>query len=163
MFGWMLGLALTTVAQAGTIAVVDFQLAVTQTNEGKTAQSKIDQMYTARKAEIDKLKTELDREIADYQSRSMILSEGARADAEGQLVAKQQRFEQMYMGYQQEIQQTYGNLLQTLDEKMRAVSVGLAREKGFQLVLDKQAVVFSGADVVDMTSDLVVRYNASYK
>lgn len=154
---------LATLAHAGGIAVVDFQLAVTQTTEGKSAQARIDQMYTARKGEIDKLKTELDREIADYQSRSMILSESARAEAEGQLVAKQQRFEAMYVQYQQEIQQTYGGLLQQLDEKMRTVSVGLAREKGFDVVLDRQAVVFTGPAVVDLTPELVVRYNQSYK
>jgi outer membrane protein len=153
----------TTLAHAGPIAVVDFQLAVTQTTEGKAAQSKIDQMYTARKAEIDKLKGELDREIADYQSRSMILSESARTEAETGLMAKQQRFEQMYMQYQEEIQQTYGGLLQQLDVKMRTVSVSLAREKGYDIVLDKQAVVYSGASVVDMTPELVVRYNQAYK
>ncbi len=147
-------------AEAGAIAVVDFQAAVTMTNEGKTAQSKIDQMYTARKAEIDRMKADFERELSEYQSRAMLLTDSAKAQAEGELMQKQQAFEQKYVSYQQEIQATYGQLLDSLDQKMRAVSVTVAKEKGYTLVLDKQAVVYQAADVVDMTSALVAKYNA---
>jgi outer membrane protein len=157
------GLLFSVPALAGQIAVVDFQKAVTQTVEGKAAQSKIDTMYQSRKQEIDKIRTDLEAAVQDYQSRAMILSEQARSDTEAKLGQQQQDFETKYQQYQQELQQTYGQLLQDLDQKMRALVVVIAKEKGYTMVMDQAAVVYTGADVYDMTNDLVSRYDATYK
>ncbi len=150
-------------AFAAGIAVVDFQRAVTQTDEGKSAQAKIDTMYMTRKQEIEKMRTDLEAAVQDYQSRAMILSDSARADTEKKLAMQQQAFEQKYMGYQNELQQTYGTLLQDLDGKMRALTQTIAKEKSYSVVLDAAAVVYVGSDVIDMTNELVGRYNVAYK
>lgn len=159
----VVGLFAASPALAGQIAVVDFQRAVTQTVEGKNAQKKIDTMYQSRKAEIDKLKTDLEAAIQDYQSRAMILSDQARAETEQKLGMQQQVFEQKYQTYQQELQQVYGTMLQDLDAKMRTLVTTIAKEKSYSLVIDSAAAVYTGSDVVDMTNDLVTRYDATYK
>ena len=148
-------------AWAGGIAVIDFQRAVNETNEGKAAQSKLDTMYASRKSEIETKRNELEAEFKDFQSRAMILSEAARGEEEQKLGMKQQQFQQLYMQYEQEMQQQYMQLLQNLDTKMRSVSEKLAKEKGYDLVIDKAAVVYVGGSTVDMTDALVTRYNAS--
>ena len=101
----MLGVSVN--ALAGTLAVVDFEKAVKETREGVEAQAKLDKMYSARKVEIERLRAELQKNMEDYQSRSMILSDDARLEAERELLGKQQRLEQTYSQYQQEMQQTY--------------------------------------------------------
>lgn len=153
-------LAVPSSALAGGIAIVDFQRAVNETTEGKSAQSKLDTMYAARRTEIEKMEADLSKEIEDFKSRAMILSDSARSEAEQQLMGKQQRFQQLYLQYEQEMQQTYYTLLQDLDTKMRAISEKVAKEKGYDLVLDRAAVVYMGGSTVDMTDDLVKRYNA---
>lgn len=150
-------------AFAGPIAVVDFQRAVTETEQGKSAQSKIDNMYDTRKVEIERMQKDLEKEIQDFQARAMILSEQARMEQEQQLMAKQQRFQQTSMQYEVELQQTYSGLLSELDQKMRALSAVIAKEKGYDLVLDRAVVVHMGGSVVDMTADLVARYNQTHK
>ena len=158
-FALMLFGSTASEAVAGTIAVVDFQRAVNETDEGKNAQQKLDTMFNSRKSEIDKKQKELEAEFQDFQSRAMILSESARAEAEQELLGKQQRFQQLYMQYEQEMQQTYYTMLQDLDTKMRAISEKLAKDKGYDLVIDRAAVVYMGGDTVDMTDELVKRYN----
>jgi Skp family chaperone for outer membrane proteins len=64
------------------------------------------------------------------------------------------------MQYQQEMQQTYFTLLSDLDEKMRALTEKIAKEKAYDLVLDRAAVVYSGGETIDMTDELIKRYNA---
>lgn len=152
-------LAVSTSAWAGGIAVVDFQRAVNETTEGKAAQERLDTMYATRKSEIERLQAELESELQEYQSRAMILSDSARAEAEQELMTKQQRFEGLYMQYQQEMQQAYLSLLQDLDEKMRALSETIAREAGFDLVIDRAAVIYVGPGSTDMTDTLITRYN----
>ena len=156
----LLGLLVSsTPAMAAGIAVVDFQRAVTETDEGKAAQQRLDAMYASRKTEIEKMQSDLETELKDFQARAMILSEEARAEAEQTLMVKQQQFQALYVQYQQEMQQNYFTLLQDLDTKMRALTETIAREKGFDLVVDRAAIVYVGGGTIDMTDELIVRYN----
>ena len=40
------------------------------------------------------------------------------------------------------------------------MSVAIAKEKQFDLVVDKQMVVYTGASTSDMTDELIRRYNS---
>jgi outer membrane protein len=157
----LIALFVSTNAFAGKIAVVDFERAVTETKEGKAAQERLDTMYASRKEEIQKLQDDLQKDMDDYQSRSMILSDDAKAEAEKKLQAKQQTFQDTYQRYQSEMQQTYQTLLQDLDEKMRKLTQEIAKEQGYDLVIDKAAVVYTGGDTVDMTDLLIKKYDES--
>lgn len=160
-FALVVMLLVSLPAWAGGIAIVDFQRAVNETEEGKGAQKKLDTMYASRKGEIAKKAEVLEAEIKDFQNRSMILSESARAEEEQKLYGKQQEFQQLSMKYESEMQQTYYTMLQDLDVKMRVISEKVAKEKGYDLVIDRAAVVYMGGSTVDMTDELVKRYNAS--
>jgi Skp family chaperone for outer membrane proteins len=141
---------------------VDFQKAVTDTNEGKAAQTKIDGMYATRKGELERMQAELEKAIKDYQGRSMILAPEARAQEEQKLGLQQQTFERTYTGYQQEMQQTYATLLGDLDEKMRTVAATVGKEQTCSVVLDRAVVVYAGPDFVDVTTILVQKYNQTH-
>jgi len=157
----LIALFVSTNAYAGKIAVVDFERAVTETKEGQAAQKRLDTMYSSRKEEIKKLHDDLQKEMDDYQSRSMILSDDAKAEAEKKLQAKQQTFQDTYQRYQTEMQQTYQTLLQDLDAKMRKLTQQIAKDQGYDLVIDKAAVVYTGGDAVDMTDLLIKKYDES--
>src|SRR5690606_19709477 len=131
--------------------------------QGKAAQKKIDDMYETRRAEIERMQRDLEKQIQDFQARAMILSDEARAEQEQQLMLKQQQFQQRSMQYEVELQQTYSTLLADLDQKMRALAATIAKDKGYDLVLDSAVVVYMGGSVVDMTSELVARYNKTHK
>lgn len=160
-FTLALMLLISAPALAGGVAIVDFQRAVMETTEGKSAQERLDTMYSSKRADIDTMRTQLEKDLKDYQSRALILSDDARAQAEKDLMTKQQRFEQTYMAYQQEMQQTYYTLLSDLDEKMRALTEKIAKEKQYDVVLDRAVVVYFGGETVDMTDDLIKRYNTA--
>jgi outer membrane protein len=156
----LIALSLATPALAGAIAIVDFQRAVNETHEGKNAQQKLESGYAARKGQIEKQRLELEGSIREYETKKLILNEEARRAVETDIMTRQQRLQQDLVRYEQEMQQQYMNLVQQLDTKMRNLSGVIAKEKGYDLVLDKQAVVFAGAGTVDMTTDLITRYNS---
>ena len=70
-------LLVSTNAWATKICYVDFQKAVTDTQEGQAAQKRIDTMYSSRKAELERMQADLEKAIADYQGRALILSNDA--------------------------------------------------------------------------------------
>ena len=155
------GLLVSEPAFAMKIAVVDFQTAVTQTTEGKAAQTKLDAMYGSRKGEIEKCVTDFQKQYKDFESRALLLSEAAQ-QAEGRdLAMKQQKCEELNSRYTQEMQKTYYELLADLDEKMRTMCERIAKEKAYDLVVDRAAAVYFGGEVIDMTPELVRRYNAT--
>ncbi|MCB9678554.1 MAG: OmpH family outer membrane protein [Alphaproteobacteria bacterium] len=156
-------LSVSTSAFAGGIAVVDFQRAVNETEEGKQAQTKLDAMYSSRLGELKKLEDELKAEYEDYKNRALVLSDAQKMEEEKKIGMKEQRFLQLNQQYEAEMQQTYYTMLQDLDVKMRTISEKLAKEKGYDLVLDRAAVVYMGGTTIDMTEELVKRYNAAQK
>jgi Skp family chaperone for outer membrane proteins len=159
----MSGLLLaSTPAFAFKMCMIDFQTAVTDTAEGKAAQTKIDTMYASRRSELERMQSDLEKAVQDYQSRQMILTGDAKTQAEQKLALQQRTFEQTYMQYQNEMQQMYGQLLGDLDEKMRTIAQTVGKEQQCTAVLDKAVVVYAGADMVDVTKMLVTKYNAQY-
>lgn len=153
-------LFLAVPAWAGGIAVVDFQRAVQETNEGKSAQRQLEGMYESRKTELENMQVQLEKELKDLEARAVMLSEEAKRRAMADLQQKNADFQQKYMQYQQEFQQQYAALLQGLDTKMRTVTQTIAKEKGYDIVIDKAAAVYAGPGVTDMTDILIQRYNA---
>ena len=153
-------LVLPATASATKCGVVDFERAVNGTEEGKNAQKRLDTMYSSRKDELERMQTELEAELEDFQARAMILSEDARSEAEKSLMQKQQAFQGKYQQYQGEMQQQYMMMLQDLDTKMRSITSKIAGEGGYDLVVDKAAVVYFSGECRDITTELIQRYNA---
>jgi len=156
-------LMLAPVAQAGSLCTVDFQKAVTETNEGKSAQTKIDGLFKSRQDELLKMQTQFEQKVNDFQKRAAMLAADARAAEEQQLMAQQAQLQQTAMQYEQEMQQTYMSMLGDLDQKMRTVAADVGKSKSCSVVLDKAMVVYAASDVVDVTLDLVARYNSVHQ
>jgi outer membrane protein len=153
-------LFLATPALAGKIAIVDFQRAVAETDEGKKAEQRLEQGMTTRRAELSRQQTELERLYKDYEARKLILNEEARKSAEMEIVNKQRKLEADAQRFEQEMQQEYLEIVSSLDGSMRELSGRIAKEKGYDIVLDQSAVIYASGETVDMTPELIRRYNA---
>ncbi len=151
-----------TPAMANKICVVDFQKAVTETNEGKSAQKRLDSMYASKRGELERMQGDLQKSAADLQSRRSILSPDALQKEEQALYVKQAEFEQTYMRFQEEFQATYSGMLGDLDAKMRSIAGETAKANSCSILLDRAAVVFAGPDVADVSAALVGRYNKAH-
>ena len=133
---------------AAKIGVVDFQSAIQQTKEGQAAQKKLDTAYQQKKTAID------------YKKQASILADSARKAKEQELLAAQSQYQQAYQQSEQEMQALYGQLMQNLLDKMKMICTQIGKEKGYTLIIEKGAVVFS-TDAIDLTSELVKRYDSS--
>ncbi|MFK7930624.1 MAG: OmpH family outer membrane protein, partial [Myxococcota bacterium] len=68
--------------------------------------------------------------------------------------------QQDMLKYQSEMEQKYTAELSKLDVELRTLSGAIAKEKGFDLVIDKAVVVYSGPGVTDLTAEVIRRFNA---
>lgn len=153
-------LLLSVPALAGKIAIVDFQRAVAETTEGKKAEQRLEAGMSERRTQLGQQQSELEQLYADYEKRKLILNEDARKAAETEIVNRQRKLEADAERFQQEMQQEYLEVVSDLDNKMRSLSSQIAKEKGYELVLDQSAVIYASGDTVDMTPELIRQYNA---
>jgi outer membrane protein len=72
--------------------------------------------------------------------------------------AKMIEFRSLQQVLQQRLQQSQEELQATMSPKLEKAVTDLAKEKGYDLVLVKQAVLFSSASV-DITSDVTKQIN----
>lgn len=146
-------------AFAGKIAIVDFQKALAETRDGQAAQKRLEDGMTSRRGQLDKQRDELEKLYKDYESRKLILNDEARKAAEQDIVSRQRKLEADAMRFEQEIQQEYMEIVSELDTRMRDLSSKIAKEKGYDLVIDQSAVVYASSETIDMTPELIRRYD----
>lgn len=143
------------------ICIIDTETAMNETGEGKAAQQKLETMYAAKQAEIEKTQADLEKQITDYEARKMILSDSARADQERILADKQRAFQSMVAQSEEEMQTTYAQLLQGMTDKLLRVAPSVAARKLCSVMLQKEATVYVGPDVLDLTRDVIAELDKS--
>ncbi len=156
-------LLLALPASAQTLAVVDFNVAAERTVEGKKATDKFEALYTSRQTELQKLQQEFEKGVQEYQNSQMIMSPEARAQREQELGMQQAQLQQSAMEAEQELSQLQMQMTTQLSEKMRAVVVTIAKERGIDLVFDVAVAPYVGPKIVDLTDALISAYDAAHK
>lgn len=150
-------------APAAKVGTVDFQRALNEVAEGAAARKRLEGMYAEKKAALDKMASNLEAAKADIDKQAMVLSDAA-------MRAKQEEFNNSYMAFQQaqaraegEMQQAYGQAMESLIERMRLLAADIGKEKGYTVILEvnEGGVVYS-LPSVDITDELIKRYNAKY-
>ena len=157
-------LLFSTTAFAGGIGIVDFQKAINEVKEGKNAKSKIDSMFSQKRSALQQKEKELKDKFTAYEQQKSLLSPTARQEQEQSLMMMQQQYQQLAMQAEQEVQQIYAKEMETLISKMKDISATLGQEKSLDLILEatESGIVYKSPTVMDLTGDLIKRYDAKY-
>jgi len=169
------GLALTVAAQAQAapnaaaapsstkIAVIAFQVAVAQTNEGQRDFADLQKKYDPKRQQLKTLSDEVDRLTKDLQTQGDKLSDAERATRARTIDDKKKQLdrslEDAQNDFQQELQETYNGLA----SKVYDVLDTYAKQQGFTLVLDvsqQQNPVLYANESTNITKPVIDAYNA---
>jgi outer membrane protein len=145
------------------VAVVDFQEALTQIDEGTTAMARLEGVRDEKMRTIERMRQDLTAKQAELRNQASILSEAALAAKEEEFMNAQMAYQQAAMQAEQELQQMYLGMMEEFFGKLSAVAEEIGTEKGYNLVLEatESGVVFHSG-VTDVTAELVRRYNAKH-
>ncbi len=142
------------------IALVDMQTVLNETKQGKKARTKLEKSSEAKAKKLESKRNKLEQEMAAAQSKS-----GADlAKAQEDLQRQYMELQQMYMQLQQDLAVQEGELLEQIYKNSQSLVSDLAKEYGVDLVLirDDSTVIYA-ASGMDITKELVKRYDAKYK
>lgn len=154
----------TTAAPSGPskVAIIMFQAAVAQTNEGKRNFEEVEKKYQPKQTQLKQQSDEIDTLKKQLQTQSATLTDTERAQRlkaiDDKEKALQRSGEDAQNDFQQEIQQTYAQLAQKVYGSVQSY----AQQNGYTVVLDasaQQSPVLYAAQGNDITEQVIAAYN----
>ena len=166
------GLALSAAAQtlpaaaapAGPvkIAVIAFQAAVAQTNEGQRNFADLQKKYSPKREQLRTLAEEIDTETKQLQAQGDKLSEAVLASRTKAIEDKKKQLQRDSEDAQNDFKQEMQEIFNTLASKVGDVLTSYEQQQGYTLVLDyaqQQTPVLYAQPSTDITKAIIDAYN----
>ncbi|UCC38946.1 MAG: OmpH family outer membrane protein [Candidatus Aminicenantes bacterium] len=148
--------------QSYKVAVINSQKTVEESAEGKRAYAQLKERNDKIKADIARLDDEIRNLETKYNTQRLTMSDDALIQLTSDLERKRTDRKRYEEDSARDFQRLQLNLTQKIREEVIPIINQVAKEKGFDMVLD---VVASGVvyfnPAVDITNEVIRRYDAS--
>jgi outer membrane protein len=156
--------AATATAPAGPakIAVVAFQVAVAQTNEGQRNFADLQKKYDPKRQQLKALNDEIEGLTKQLQTSGDKLSEAERGTRAKTIDEKKKQLQREAEDAQNDMQQEMQEMYNSLASKVYDVLSGYAQQHGYTIVLDvaqQQTPVLYATDSTNITKAVIDAYN----
>ena len=154
----------SSVTWAGGIAVVDFQRAINEVQDGKDAKTKLDKLYEMKQQQLQQMEQKLQSDYLAYEQQKALLADSVRQQKEQELMMSQQQLQQMAIQAETDMQQNYAAEMEALVTKMKGIAEVLGAEKKLDLILEttESGLVYKADQIQDLTDEVIKRYDAKY-
>ncbi len=154
--------AAQSAAGSGTrVGVINIQLAMASTQEGRKALEDLRAQFAPREAEMQKLADEIRDLDGQLRAQERTLSEDARGNLTRQLEAKRKLYQRQQQDLQEDVEAARNDVINRIGQKMQSVVTRYAQENSLGLLLDGQVVVFA-VPSVDITEPVVKLYDQTH-
>ncbi len=144
------------------IAVVSFQAAVAQTNEGQRDFADLEKKYSPKEQQLKALNDEIESLTKQLPAQGDKLSEAARASQAKTIDEKKKRLDRDAEDARNDFQQEMGQIYNSLASKVYDVMSAYAQQQGYTMVLDvsqQQNPVLYANPSTDISKAVVEAYN----
>lgn len=142
------------------IGVVDLQLAVTSTKEGKRAKEKLEKLTKQKQKELDKKTERIKKMEKDMESQMQVLSEDGKKKLIQTYRQELMELQKLYMENQTFLAKKKSELLQPILKKMGRVIKEIAERDGYTVILDSSVGAVIYVDPAnDLTNEVIRRFN----
>jgi outer membrane protein len=144
------------------IAVIAFQVAVAQTNEGQRDFADLQKKYDPKRQQLKALSDEVDSLTKQLQTQGDKLSDAERASRAKTIDDKKKQLERSAEDAQNDFQQEMQEMYNNLASKVYDVLSSYSQQQGFTLVLDisqQQNPVLYASDSTIITKPVIDAYN----
>jgi outer membrane protein len=144
------------------IAVIAFQAAVAQTNEGQRNFADLQKKYSPKREQLRTLAEEIDTETKQLQAQGDKLSEAVLASRTKAIEDKKKQLQRDSEDAQNDFKQEMQEIFNTLASKVGDVLTSYEQQQGYTLVLDyaqQQSPVLYAQPSTDITKAIIDAYN----
>jgi outer membrane protein len=160
----VLALALAAPAARAEVKIgfVDMQRAIKEVEEGKVAGAALKREFDEKQKQLNQKTEELKRLQDDFQKQAQIMTPEAKASRGAEIERKMMETQEFYVKLQQDLSGKEREALGPLADKMSGVVRELAESDSFTAILDRGAGVIYMAAALDLTNELIRKYNARF-
>lgn len=156
----LFALAVFGIASAQRYCVIDSEKIFKSLNEYNKALTSLDELGKAYQTEVDSKYKSIENLYNSYMAQKNALSASARQTIEQQILQKEeaaQKYQQEVFGENGALMKKRLELIKPIQTKVFAAIEKYAKEKGFDLVLDKASnasILYSG-EAIDHTTQII--------
>jgi outer membrane protein len=147
------------------IGVLNIQVAITSTGEGKQASAELQTQFAPRIAELQNLQ----KQIEDLQTRARTTANTASDEEKARLQQENDKLTRTFQRKQQEMnddsQEAQKEVVDHIGRKMMDVLDKYSKENSFAVVLDtasQQSSVLYASNAIDVTQEIIRLYDQTY-
>ncbi len=144
------------------IGYVDLQRALNEVDEGKSAKALLKRDFDEKQKEIDAKKADFEKLQVDFEKQAPMLSEQARKDKAQDLDKRARDLQALFVGSQKDLSDREQKATRGIFDKMAQIVGEIAEADGFTMVLEKNAGVVYAPPSLDLTNELIRKYNTRY-
>ena len=144
------------------IGYVDLQRALNEVDEGKAAKTLLKKDFDEKQKQLDAKKTEFDKLQADFEKQAVVLSEQARKDKGQDLDRRARELQAIFMSLQKDFSERERDTTRGIFDKMSQIVAQIAEADGFAIVLERNSGLVYAPASLDLTNELIRKYNARY-
>jgi outer membrane protein len=143
------------------IAYIDMQRALEETEEGKRVLTRLKTDFDKKQKELDSRQEELKKFKADLDKQATVLTADKVQQKQKELDGKVVQLQDSYVRMQKELQEKQATEGQRMYKKMLAVVAQIAQAENVTFVFDRSAGLLYAPPSLDLTNELIRKYNAS--
>ena len=167
LFGSFLGLVLAAsavpaLAQQGTVAVIDVQRVVTESDPGKEALGQLKKLQDKKIEEGKGLQQSLDALKDQFNKQRFTLSQEKLQSLQKQIEDKSIELKRFQDDAQRDLEEARKKALDRLEAKIMPIINQVGQERKLSLIFNKfQSGLVYADDAIDITDDIIQRFNTS--
>ena len=154
-----------TAAGAEKVGVIDVQVAITSTSEGKQAAAELQSQFAPRQTEL----TNMQKQMEDIQTRMRTGQTTLSDDEKARLAREGDQLQRSYQRKSQDAQDDFNEaqreIVDRIGRKMIDVLSKYSRDNGYSVILDRSGqsspVIFA-TNSVDVTQEIIRLYDQTY-
>lgn len=152
----------TATTQNAKVAVIAFQVAVAQTNEGQRQFADLQKKYEPRREQLKKLSDDIDSMTKQLQTDGSKLAPAEQQSKASAIDNKKKQLDRDAQDAQNDFQQEMQDIYNNLASKVYDVMQAYAQLHGYTLVLDvsqQQSPVLYASEPTNITKEIIDAYN----
>ncbi|MDD3845835.1 MAG: OmpH family outer membrane protein [Syntrophorhabdaceae bacterium] len=155
---------LAAMSQSVSIAYIDLQKVMLESEQGKQIRNILTQDAERLKKNLDGKQAELQRLKDSVEKQGATITADARAEREKQYQSKLKDYQRLYNDYQTELQQKDMEYTQKVLKEVEGVVRALGEKEKYSLILEKsQAGILYATPAIDITSRVITLFNEAAK
>ena len=155
-----LALASTAAQAAVKVGTVDLQKALQTVKKGKAAKAELEKEFQEKKKKIDAEQENIRKLSEEFQKKTLVLSEKARAEKGAQIQQKIGAWQELVQKSQAEMSGREADMTRPILEGLKNIGADVAKKKNLEMLFEQNSsgLIFA-ADKTDVTDDVIKAYD----